>query len=1175
MAAYGSGGGAHNRRSTEEQIVLAIAHSLSEDANKALNPEDESGPTAAPKAPEAGGGQRQPETGEWACLQCTFINDATNAKCGMCLTDAPSQANAPASGFLSGVGGAAALGGPAPPSGPTNTSSSMYGDKPPPAASQPPKRIKPKAAIPSALHRRMTTEEQITLAIRQSVMNQEDDQQQETFQTGGQRAKQQNAHRRMTTEEQIDRAIAMSGSNDDDDDATAGGAGTASQPHAAPKGGNQHRRMTTEEQIQRAISLSADDDGDNAGMSPEDAAIAAAIANAGIESNQQQGGGSGHRRMTTEEQIERAIQMSSSNEDDGGAAGGDTFEFAGGAGQAPNMFQHYQQQSPAEMYIQEILENPENYVNSFDAPRGMDLGADGRIIFKRMIGALNDKKQEINKLRIQLNQERLLNQDLRFELEMTFEKCTKLEAELNKAQEEADQARQQADQVKQQFVEKSVDTEETFTSDLKEKPHAREPSYGGIRELFAEEEAEPTEKAAEKAHMREPSYGGIREMFQEPQQDPITAENNDPDASLKKQTHEREPSYNGIVEIFSRPYDEDGQAKGQDQQEPQQDSQPENESSGHAREPSYGGIRNMFAEGDDDVADDDVQARKQDGRAPSYGGIRDMFAEEDDGVPHDGEGDGGGHEREPSYGGVRQIGSLADTFAKDKENVDEDEDANIPDTFEAEVTASFEVVWNLLVEKVHHPEKYLPVEDVAVEHRDGRWIRHMYLTPMELVITEEINVDETDNTVKFVDNNYPDLEIVNMLEKTDDPKVQKIVFFKQNRETQMRISNPQLLQLFRTDMHFLKIRAAQKMKSAVHAREPSYGGVTGFIGGHERDVSYGGVEDLEPEMFSKDSKPSGGPSHARDLSYGGIRSMFEDNDSPQLMAKLQEEVFRVMDAHPWSEITKGMVVQEVEEALGFELKPYHKRFVKITIMRIIDGKLKLECFAGENVKKEVVNAEKASQTQSHNREVSYGGVQELFDRADEWERKEEELDELYSKVQERELDQLYDKAQNSSSAQAVVGGGFSGDGSAPTKIQREKERESVRKTRRHSRNVSYGGVRMLDGAAEQKEDDDAGDGPELERVVLKGGGGGGHGHARNSSTAYFSKGGFGKGGGGGGGGGDLVAENERLRTENENLREENHSITLSKMQLIQASAEEMERLRSIMTRVKGFYETQG
>merc|ERR1719436_801076 len=202
-----------------------------------------------------------------------------------------------------------------------------------------------------------------------------------------------------------------------------------------------------------------------------------------------------------------------------------------------------------------------------------------------------------------------------------------------------------------------------------------------------------------------------------------------------------------------------------------------------------------------------------------------------------------------------------------------------------------------------------------------------------------------------------------------------------------------------------------------------------------------------------------------------------------------------MDAHPWSEITKGMVVEEVEEALGFELKPYHKRFVKITIMRIIDGKLKLECFAGENVKKEVVAQEKEVQSQSHNREVSYGGVQELFDQADEWERKEEELDELYSKAQERELDQLYDKAQNSQSAQAVIGGGFKGE----SQKRRKQEKEIVRKTRRHSRNVSYGGVTELQET--QKEDDDAG--PEVERVVAS---------ANSSSHALLR---FNKGGGAG------------------------------------------------------------
>merc|ERR1719495_1367666 len=270
------------------------------------------------------------------------------------------------------------------------------------------------------------------------------------------------------------------------------------------------------------------------------------------------------------------------------------------------------------------------------------------------------------------------------------------------------------------------------------------------------------------------------------------------------------------------------------------------------------------------------------------------------------------------------------------------------------------------------------------------------------------------------------------------------------------------------------------------------------------------------------------------------------------MARLQEEVFRVMDDHEWSKITKGMVVDEVEKALGFELKQYHKRFVKITIMRIIDGKLKLECFAGENVKKEVVDADKAQMGNAHNREVSYGGVQELFDTTDDWERKEEELDELYSKVQERELDELYDKAENSKSAQAIKGGGFKGDKKG--KIQREQEKEIVRKTRRHSRNVSYGGVREL-GGDKAKGDDDENDGPEVERVVAAGG------HARNSSTAYFSRGGFKAG--------NqtlesLSAEIEALRSRNESLQSLNNDLQTSKMALIQSTAEEIERLRIII-----------
>jgi len=285
--------------------------------------------------------------------------------------------------------------------------------------------------------------------------------------------------------------------------------------------------------------------------------------------------------------------------------------------------------------------------------------------------------------------------------------------------------------------------------------------------------------------------------------------------------------------------------------------------------------------------------------------------------------------------------------------------------------------------------------------------------------------------------------------------------------------------------------------------------------GHSRDVSYGGVGDIGGMNFVIAQQPAihsaGTGSHSREMSIGGIRTLFEVQDAPELMAKLQEEVFRVMDSYEWSEITKGMVVQEVEDALGFELKPHHKRFIKITIMRIIDGKLKLECFAGETVKKEVVESEKADE---------------------EWQRKEEDFNEHYSKAQERELDQLYDKAQTySKSAQAVIGGGFKA-----TKIQRDSEKEMVRRTQRHSRNVSYGGVRYSeeDPAAKILEEI----GPEVHIV-------------KDSGIAEKVK--------------TLTAEVEKLTRENGDLKLLTDNMTKSKFVLVQTCSDEIERLRQIIS----------
>jgi len=1063
----------HRRRSTEERIALAVESSKADFTAELQDPQE--------------------TEKDWACMECTFVNAPLAQACAMCFHTRPEQDGTSPMG-LGNVGDFIA----AQPTGPTVTSNAMYGSVPPPAASQIVKRDPPAKQVSAGAHRRMTTEEQITLAIAQSASNED-----ELFQKA-EKKQPDSAHKRMTTQEQINQAIMMSQPNNEDDHASSGGAGAVGQ---APAG---HRRMSTEEQIANAISetVAAAPEQD---LTDEDR-INLAIANMGIgnwETSEEPP--KGHQRVTTEEQIQRAIFMSSGEDE--------TFLNAG-APHAAIPFQFAQQ----DQYMKQIVENPENY-GTFEPPHGVNLDARGLHMVKYILSALNDKKQEINKLRLQLNQERVTTRDLRYELEIVFDKYHKIEEELqNKEQELKNVIEKQSEN----FIEKAVSVEDdTFVvveeTAKKQRHHQKEPSYGGIRELFMDGDVTKMEQKKSE-HARDPTYGGIRELFQDPNQTPdqIT-ENKNVDASMKK-THEREPSYLGMTELFARRAEDDPtneQATQGHEQAKQESRQQKSVGQQHEREPSYGGIRDMFTTADDLVEENadeiDEEQNIEHDKGMSYGGIRQMFAEEDDNIGHTEDG------KQEQSGQGSEVPNNMDQV---KEQV-EDEESH-PDCFEEVITASFDVIWNLLVEKVHHPEKYLPVEDVAVEHSDGKWVRHMFLTPMELVITEEIKVNEEEHMIKFVDNNYPDLEIVNALERTDDPNKQRVVFYKQNRGTGMKIASAQLTQMFTTDVHFLKVRASQKMARALHARDPSYDVSGGLFDGHSRNVSYGGVGDLGGMNFVIAQQPStqtgGGKAHSREMSYGGIRTMFQNHDAPQLMAKLQEEVFRVMDSYAWSEITKGMVIQEVQDAMGFELKPHHKRFIKITIMRIIDGRLKLECFAGETVKKEVVTLEK-TEGEPHQRDMSFGN--------EEWQRKEHEFDELYSKAQEKELDQLYNKAQSySKSAQAVIGGGFK----TQSKIQRDNEKEIVRKTMRHSRNVSYGGVRYTEEDPALKILDDIG--PEVHVVENSG-----FPEKVQTLTTKVEK---------------LTEENGELKLLTENMRK-------SKFVLVQACSNEIERLRHIIS----------
>merc|ERR1719233_1288665 len=193
----------------------------------------------------------------------------------------------------------------------------------------------------------------------------------------------------------------------------------------------------------------------------------------------------GHQRMSTKEQIERAISMSSGDDE--------TFSHAA---RKTSSFTSFQQ----DQVIQQILENPEDY-GTFEPPQGIRLDALALSFVKYILSILNSKKQEINKLRLQLNQERVTTQELRREQEIILFKCQKLEEDLQKKDQELQELI--AKQV-ENFVEKAVSAEDdTFAvEETTEKPQhrAKEPSYGGIRELFtnAEDDTFAVEETTEK-----------------------------------------------------------------------------------------------------------------------------------------------------------------------------------------------------------------------------------------------------------------------------------------------------------------------------------------------------------------------------------------------------------------------------------------------------------------------------------------------------------------------------------------------------------------------------------------------------------------------------------------------------------------------------------------------------
>jgi len=282
--------------------------------------------------------------------------------------------------------------------------------------------------------------------------------------------------------------------------------------------------------------------------------------------------------------------------------------------------------------------------------------------------------------------------------------------------------------------------------------------------------------------------------------------------------------------------------------------------------------------------------------------------------------------------------------------------------------------------------------------------------------------------------------------------------------------NKELMKVFRSELHFLKVRAAQKMKNQPHARAPSYAGISPFISMAGRQV----------ELFTRAAPKK----HNREFSMSGIRTTFNEQDPPGTMGNIQDEVHRVMECHKWSQLTKAVVVKEVEEALGFPLKAHHERFVKITMMRVVDGKFELECFGGKG------------------------------------EIKQESIEDAVGRVFEEQK-----------------------------KIKKEKE--TAKQTKSHMRNVSYGAVIPRDAMID--------DGPEVEPVtseqavieIIKLSKKGGIVRINSDNLKY------------------LYNEVNVLRQINTDLRAQNVNIANSKIELVVNTSQEIERLRTVCSKVCG------
>jgi len=196
---------------------------------------------------------------------------------------------------------------------------------------------------------------------------------------------------------------------------------------------------------------------------------------------------------------------------------------------------------------------------------------------------------------------------------------------------------------------------------------ARQPSFGGVAQLFGESDAadEPSKPKA-----RQSSFGGVASLFGD--DDDAGAVSGPPSSAAAGR---RAPSFGGVANLFG----------GHDDEPPKVGAAVTGGSGRAGRQASFGGVAALFGDEDEEVPDRiNTKPKKTGARQASFGGVAALFGE-DDGAgpaagppptaatskPAPGKPAGKSKKRDPSFSGV------ANLFGDEDEEEDKVETENL------------------------------------------------------------------------------------------------------------------------------------------------------------------------------------------------------------------------------------------------------------------------------------------------------------------------------------------------------------------------------------------------------------------------------------------------------------------------------------------------------------------